>query len=412
MHILYAGRTAADMLRYLQEHGHDVRVILGKDDLTHADAKPDVPYYLTDFQNKESFLAGLPISEITAWKPEAVVVTYENAVLPKQWIGEYFHLAVPTLEAVLAATDKVVMRQKFHQFDPSITPAHREVDSWKDIEAFVQEYGFPVMLKPANLVKSLLISKSENEAQLRENFAYMQEHIQEIYDKEYVSNRQPRVLIEEFMTGQSYSVEGFADGSGQVVTAEPVDLVFGRDRGEDDNYNYSRKLPSILPLDEQVQLQEVARKGIQALGLTNSPAHVELIYGKNGPRIVEIGARTGGYRGRMYEYSRGVDLYQAQIQVAQGQLPELQPTKEEFVAVYEIFPQQDGLFHSLEGWEKLRDIPGIRYQSIKHANGERVGKAQDGFRAVAVVIVHTPDKTTFEMACQYVETQVRVQVEA
>src|SRR5690606_3476259 len=87
-----------------------------------------------------------------------------------------------------------------------------------------------------------------------------------------------------------------------------VSLKNAQDIGVDDNYIYSRTLPAQLSDELAKEMYTVADKGIRALKMKSVPAHVELMSGPAGLKIIEIGARIGGYRPRMYQYSYGIDL--------------------------------------------------------------------------------------------------------
>jgi hypothetical protein len=127
--------------------------------------------------------------------------------------------------------------------------------------------------------------------------------------------------------------------------------------------------------------------------MTSSSAHVEMIYSDEGVKLIEIGARIGGYRPRMYDVSYGVDLLQAEVALATGQKPDLEGTFRAYSAVYEIFPNAIGSFVGLEG---VSNIDDYTYFSVKAKPEQIVGPAKDGYKACAAVIVSSSDAATFE----------------
>ncbi len=341
-------------------------------------------------------------------RPDALPSRYENYVLAKTWIGEYFNIKVPTEDAVKAATDKYIMRKKFMKYDPSITPHFKLVDDLDGINDFMKTHSFPIILKPTNLFKSLMVTKNDNMDQLKTNYQKTKKVIAKVYKQYGVTHQKPRMIIEEYLDGPSYSVEAFADKNHKIFTTPVTDLVMARDLGISDNYNYSRKLPSKLSEKKQKQIQEVAKKGMLALGLYNSPGHVEIIDTKNGPKIIEIGGRIGGYRTRMYMSAFGIDLEKIDIDLSLGNTPIIKISKKNYCAVYELFPKQVGKFKAITNIDQLKKLNSLAYISIKKKIGEKIGLSQNGYKMTAIIILTNKNKKQFENDCQFVENKVNV----
>lgn len=402
----FVGKPFKDFLNWLQDHGYEVHLYQDK-----RESYPAVEGFLEtkklDFSSEETLKADVSlISE----KPQCLVCTYENAVPQKALLAKVLGLPGPTPQAALIATDKFEMRTCFQKFCPQFSPQFALVTNWEEVQAFLNKPGvqFPLILKPANLFKSLLVTKNNSVEELQKNFEEGLNLIEKIYKKENVLY-QPRFVLEEYLDGPSYSIEVFTDKDGNAVAApSPVDLVMGRDIGINDNYNYSRKLPSQLSTEQQEQIKKAAIAGVKAIGLTSSPAHVELVYTKTGPKLIEIGARTGGYRSRMHLLSQGVDLYQAQIDVAQGKLPTLTATKNDYCAVYEIFALEEGHLKEITHLEEFSHFSTLFYLNQKVKVGEQTGPSSKGYRFAVVVIFTTSDREQFLKDTQYFEDNVKV----
>src|SRR5205085_1933818 len=130
--------------------------------------------------------------------------------------------------------------------------------------------------------------------------------------------------------------------------------------------------------------------------MTSTPAHVELVYNDNEVKLIEIGARIGGYRPRMYSISYGIDMVTQEIKLAMGQMPNLSWQFNAYCAVFELFPTREGVFKQIEG---LTDNLELTYYSVKAKPGQTVGPAKNGYKAVAVVIVSSPDRQRFDQIC-------------
>lgn len=409
----FVGKPYLEFTQWLSDHGYEVHLFHDVHEKIRDEEKiafSVTKVHFLDFSNKELFFEQLKnISTI----PTCIVGTYENAVIPKAWLCEYFHLPGPSEKSALRSTDKSLMRRAFSQNCPEYSPLFQEVKNWSDIENFLQNpnISFPLILKPTNLFKSLLVTKSNTLSELKKNFEESVSHIAEIYAKENVL-LEPRFIIEEFLEGPAYSLEVFCDSNGKsVTTPSPVDLVMGKDLGLSDNYNYSRKLPSQLTPQAQEELKKAASAGVKALALTATPAHVELVYTQKGPKIIEIGARTGGYRPRMHQLAEGIDLFQAQTNIAQNMLPDLTAHFSKYCAVYEIFPKEEGLFVEISSFDKIKELSSLFYHSIAAKKGENVGPSKNGYRFSAVFIFVNDNKDTFRKDTEFFEKNLRVIVE-
>ena len=70
------------------------------------------------------------------------------------------YLRTPTAESLLWATDKYEMRKRFKLFDNKITPKFTKVkdNTKKERDRVIAKVGFPMVVKPANLQESMLVT--------------------------------------------------------------------------------------------------------------------------------------------------------------------------------------------------------------------------------------------------------------
>lgn len=403
-HLLIVGKKFSSLTAYLEEHGHTYTLLQDRS----ATKFPDKKFkhrIVAPFDSKEALLSA---AETIKQPVDGVLTVYENYILPAAWIAK--HLGVPGLPvaAAEACTDKYLMRSLFAKAPEKISPGFEQVKSEDDVRKFAETHEFPLILKPTNLAKSLLVTKSSSLDELLANYRRSVELLQTTYRK-YAPNRQPKMIIEEFLEGSIHSVDAFTDSTGTPqVLEQVVDYQTGYDIGYDDNFHYSRLLPSKLSPEDQAALRHCAEVGVRALGMRNSPAHVEIIMTKDGPRIVEIGARNGGYRERMHALANGLDILSAAIEVAQGHAPYITATKNESCAVLELFPKTPGIYQEVANLETLQTLPSLAYLSIKAKEGSFIGKAADGYKMAAVVILHHANPAQFNQDLAFVNQEVYI----
>lgn len=403
-HILIIGRKFASLTDYLIAHGHEY-TLLQDIRLTKFPDKKFQRRILGDFSSKQALLASV---ETLVLKPDAVIATYENYILAAAWVAEFLNLPGLTIAAAEACTDKFLMRSLFDTAPEKISPAFATVSNEDELTAFAKTHSFPLILKPANLAKSLLVTKNHSLEELVANYRKSLGLLHTTYQK-YAPNRQPKLLIEEFLQGSIHSVDAFVDAQGiPTVLEQVVDYQTGYDIGYDDNFHYSRVLPSTLSQKEIVTLKHCAEVGIIALGMKNSPAHVEIIMTENGPRIVEIGARNGGYRERMHAIANGIDITGIALSVALGNPPIIKATRNDACAVLELFPKNPGTFIGISNEQVVRSLASLNYISIKANEGSFVGKSADGYKMCAVIVLHNADTEIFRKDLEYVSTSVAV----
>ena len=393
-HILIVGKAFSGIKQYLIERGHAYTLLQD----VHATKFPDKQFknrVVADF-SQESHLLSI-VDEVHRVNPiDATFVTYENYVVSNAIIAA--HLGLPSLSraAAEACTDKELMRTLFATAPEKISPDFQVVTSRETLTTFAQSHNFPLILKPANLAKSLLVTKNDSLEQLLANYDKAVAMIDKVYHQ-YARGRTPKLIVEEYLDGHIHSVDVFVDADGKPhVLQNVVDYQTGHDIGYDDNFHYSRILPSRLPTNEIESIRHAAEMGCRALGMTSSPAHVEIIYTAQGPMLVEIGARNGGYRERMHALANGIDITANALALSLNMPLDIMPKRNDNVGVFELFPKVAGNFVRITDETKIRQLLSFQYLSIKAKPGKFIGKAGDGYKMAAVVILHHPDKTIFD----------------
>jgi carbamoylphosphate synthase large subunit len=404
--IAIIGKFNVSLAEQIAKDGFEA--VFFKDQRHSVNSPKTIACYPIDFSSKATVMKAL--KSLNPLNMIGTVAIYESYIPAQHWIATFYGVPHATQKAIEAATDKRLMRECFKKNAPHITPAFRLVRNKTDLESFATAHGFPLMMKPTNLMKSLLVTRNDTLPELLKNYRNTIKNIKRVYEKEG-AHRTPNIIIEECLIGSFHSIDAFVDTKGAITTLEPVDLVMGTDIGFDDTFNYLRILPSRLAGSETTKAKRLAIDAINAIGLTNSPAHIEFVFTKDGPKIIEIGARVGGYRPRLYQASFGIDMLRAQIAVGQGKSVALKKTGEtKQSALFEIFPEERGHLHSIHSINKLTSRKSVTYVSVKRRFGESIGPAKDGYRAAAVIFLVNEDPAVFQDDLDFVKKNIRVRL--
>lgn len=360
-----------------------------------------------DFSDESSVLEA---ARSVTPQPKALIAMYEQYIPFAARISHELGIAHSlSYEAAMNATDKVAMRLAFDT-KPGISPAHAEANDLQTARDFVARYGYPVIVKPANLSKSLLIARCDSDTELVQTYASILSLAPSLY-KKYTLGQTPKFIIEQFMEGSIHTLAGFVDSQG-IVSYAPgiVDNVSARDAGYDDTFIFQRTLPTRLSEQQQADAYGCASKAINALGLRSCPAHVEIIMTKDGARIIEIGARLGGYRPLMYELSSGVKLLEAAIQTYLGALPEFSPSGSASCAVIELFPRQNGIISRVDGMDEIAQLKSVYKVRQAKSVGDLAGRAADGHKAIAYAILRNDDMLQLNHDAASIQQLFNVQI--
>lgn len=274
-----------------------------------------------------------------------------------------------TEETAIKATDKSVMREALRVAGVPI-PKFFRVGNMDEYRTAVESIKGPFMVKPADSSGSRGILKVED----RENLDSAYE-----YTKQFSHNGV--VVVEECMIGPEVSVETLAI-DGEVHVIQITDKMT---TGAPHFVEMGHTQPTRLDCADEIR--KVAIAANKAVGIENGPSHTEIIVTKDGPKIVEIGARLGGdcITTHLVPLSTGVNMVEACIRIALGEKPDITPTLYCGSAI-RYFQQHAGVVKSIKGIEYAEKLPGIKQVSFVHGIGETISDITDSGSRMGFVI--------------------------
>jgi len=340
-----------------------------------------------------------------------------------------------TLEAALNATDKVRMRECFHKAGvPS--PAFIELTA-ADLaapvgavensrcsdadtavaDALERRIGelagrFPLVVKPVDNMGARGCSLVRDVAGLQEAVRTALQY-----------SRSGRVIVEEYIEGSEFSIEGLVFDGRLYITALADRHIFFPPYF----IEMGHTIPSECPQEIADEVISVFERGVHALGLTDGAVKGDILV-RNGKAFVgEIAARlSGGYMsGWTVPYSCGLDITAAALTLALGGSPRLHtcgkdsfviPLKQncQFVSAERAWISIPGQVAAVSGLEAARAAPFVKDVFPRAGAGDTVVFPQNNVEKCGNVLSAAPSRReavlASEAACRKIVLRLKPHV--
>ena len=212
---------------------------------------------------------------------------------------------IPLLSAKLSE-DKYISKEFMKKHNISI-PNYKLVDSFDDIDSFIKEFGFPIILKPVDNSASRGISLIDS-----------YDGINEYYDYALKESSKKKVIIEKYLNGPQISTESF------VINGKIYNIGFA-DRNYEDMQKFlpniienGGDLPSIFMKEKhKKQLEEYLMTISKELNIKNGVIKGDIVIYEDDLHIIEFALRLSGGNFSTIEIpaSTGVDFLKIAIKL-------------------------------------------------------------------------------------------------
>lgn len=399
--------------RYERETKQKFRIMLIRDTRKgekHTDELSGVDIYLEIDLSTPAHIA----EALAPYQDELCAVTCRSESYMARFIAVIPHvpyLRTPTTESLRWATDKLEMRRRFKLLAPKYSPKYAVVKANTKAERtrVILKIGFPMIVKPTNLAQSLLVTVCYHEDELTKSLRDLEKKIERTY-AENGRIEKPRMLVEEFMEGDMYSVDAYVNSRGKVYFCPMVRVVTGHNIGHDDFFNYLHMTPTNLKKTSIERAHDAAAAGIHALGLRNTTAHVELMKVDDEWKLIEIGPRVGGFRDKLHRLSCDIDHSLNDILIRLPKKPIIPKKCKGFAATLKWYPKQEGELVSLRGIKKIQEIKSFVHISVTKKIGERCTFAKNGGKAVFTVTLFNAERSKLLADIRRIEKAIDIQV--
>lgn len=221
-------------------------------------------------------------------------------------IAEKYGFPFYSVETAQWSTDKFQMKQRFELGDVP----HARGRLVKSVEE-TADMVYPVIVKPRDNSGSRGVKLCRTKEELEQSMAEALEY-----------SKLDSVLVEEFIEGPEYSIEGLHyDGKSEVIQFTEKKTT---------EFPYNVELCHIQPAnisDENKQkIREIVAKIGKALKFENCPSHTELKINERGIFVIETSPRLGGdyITSTLTPLSSGIYLEDQLLHIALGEKVDLQ----------------------------------------------------------------------------------------
>lgn len=396
--ILFVNFVPKTAIEEIREYGlrtkQEFRIILLKDKkLGEVANTENIEKVIScDFENPLKVMKAL-----LPYKEELLAVTcrQEKNILDfAKIIPNVPYLKTPTSKSLEWSVDKAMMRRRFYTYDKKITPKYCLVEDYsnKTLDDIKNKIGFPLMVKPANLAASLMISICFYEEELRDTLRSAFKAIKRVY-KENDRERAPQLLVEQFMEGEMYSIDAYVNSRGRIYFCPLVKVKTGKQIGFDDFFGYQQMTPVKLKRSSIERAHEAAKQAIHALGLRSNSAHVELMRTEDGWKVIEVGPRLGGYRDILYKLSFGINHSLNDVLNRIPKKPIIPKKVKGYSAFLKIFAKKEGKLKSIKGVKKIKEFESCIQVKVDKKVGDTCKFAKNGGRCVCSLVLFNKERS-------------------
>lgn len=263
--------------------------------------------------------------------------------------------------------------------------------SVEDCVAWADATGYPVVVKPEASSGSDLVRVCQTEQDLSKNAALI------LNSADKYGQNTHGVLIQEFMIGDEYTVDGVVSNDALTVFAVGKYRKINRDG----SMIYD-KIDFLAPTDPTIdtRILSYCEAVTRAVGVHVGPVHIEIMLTANGPLLVEIAARAhGGIGTSVIDASFAPSFINAIIDSyisRPASNDETQISQRRAASIAFLISDRTGSLVAAPGAETIRSLPSFVKSKWFVMPGEDIRKTVDLATCPALVELSHEDPSVVE----------------
>jgi biotin carboxylase len=262
-------------------------------------------------------------------------------------------------QAARASTNKRLTREKLARAGLHV-PEFLSSSTRADVVPLAVRLYYPVVVKPIALSGSRGVIRADTPTQLVAAFQRVSTLLSRFDIRAQRSGGEGEILIESFIPGHEYAVEGVVTQGRFTAFAvfdkpDPLDGPFFEER--------IYVTPPAISAETEWAMLHAVQSAVSALGLRNGPIHAECRVNSEGVYVLEVAARPiGGLCSKVLRFGTGSatrSLEYVLLQHALGHDVSRDSRETEAAAVMMIPIPGRGVFKGVSGEDEARLVPFV-----------------------------------------------------
>ena len=304
-------------------------------------------------------------------------------------IAEKYGFPFYSVETAQWSTDKFQMKERF-ELGGVPHAQGRLISKAEEAEGLV----FPVIIKPRDNSGSRGVKLCRNKEELE---ASMNEALD--------VSKLDTVLVEEFIEGPEYSIEGLHhDGKSEVIQ-------FTEKKTTEFPYNVElgHIQPANISKENQQIIREIVSKIGSALHFENCPSHTELKINDRGIFVIETSPRLGGdyITSTLTPLSTGVNLEDELLKISLGENINPQPKAVQYSGVRFFSFEEGSVIKHIPNSEFVKTWPHVVDFSFNLKEGEKVNRITSSLNRYGHLTLTAGNRDAIEEAFDKYEKTIK-----
>jgi biotin carboxylase len=359
----------------------------------------------------EAASLGSIVKAMRSAPPDGVIAVGDQPVTIAARVHEAFRLPGNPPASALATRNKLESR-KMLAAGGLLVPAFRPISVTEDPAEMSLSVRYPVVLKPLAMSGSRGVIRANNACEFVSAFNRLRALVEQPDVRAERDNVHGTLLIESFIAGREYAVEGvLTNGRLQLLAIfdkpDPLDGPFF----EETIY----LAPSREPEHVQSQIVSTVAAGAAALGLRHGPLHAECRVNEHGVYVLEIAARPiGGLCAKALRFVSPhgqVSLEEVLLRHTLGEDVSRFSRERTASGVMMIPIPRRGIYKGVDGESEARRVSGVIDVTITAKPDTKLTPLPEGKSYLGFIFAHAPTPLEVEQALRAAHAKLRFQID-
>lgn len=397
--ILGAAAGQIPFIKICKEKGHRVIAVSPEGDYPGFDIADDVVY--ADTSDKETIL-----KYAMEFKIDAILTDQTDVAVPSvAYVSEKMGLRSIGYHKAMIFSDKYSMRVEAERCGIHV-PVFYKANSEDEAIGIIESMELPVVVKPTRNSGSRGVRKISTKTEIVEA-------VRDAFNESRISE----IIIEKYINGKEYLVDGFAL-EGKYINTDVGEKLYFDLKGK-----YVSKMCMFSSAKSELddierKVLETNRNLVERIGLPFGITHAEYIYSydDNEVYLVEIAARGGGVflSSDLTPKASGINTNEYLIDyVVDGKSIDVSKLElKKGVAAWRCFTFVPGRINSIDGQKETSEIPGVFKVCLEDLYiGKRIVEIKDDKGKYGPILIEGDSKEDCKKTMSEVERTLKITTE-